>query len=229
MGPTMNPADWTAIFLTARLAAVSTILLLVIGLPLGWWLARTRSRWRTPVNALVAVPLVLPPTVLGFYLLLALSPNGFIGAAAHRLGLGALAFTFTGLVIGSIAYSLPFIVQPIRDAFLAIPEEYFEAAATLGASRWDVFRRIAVPLASNGILSATILGFAHTVGEFGVALMIGGSMPGRTRVVSIELFNYVEAGRYDSAHLLAAGLTAFSFSMLLAVYSMSRRSSLFRL
>jgi molybdate transport system permease protein len=210
--------DWLTVWLTLRLAATTTVLLLLLGTPLAWWLARTRSRLKGPVGALVALPLVLPPTVLGFYLLVTLGPGGPVGALTQSLGLGVLPFTFAGLVVGSVIYSLPFVVQPLQAAFEAVGERPLEVAATLGAGALDRFFSVAVPLARPGFVAATILGFAHTVGEFGVVLMIGGNIPGATRVLSVALFDHVEALEYASAHWLAAGMLTFSFLVLLAVY-----------
>jgi molybdate transport system permease protein len=214
-----SDADLEAIALTLRLATLVTALLLLIGTPIAWWLARTRSWLKTPVGALVALPLVLPPTVLGFYLLLALGPNGAVGQLTQTLGLGRLAFTFWGLVVGSVLYSLPFVVQPIQNAFEAIGERPLEAAATLRAGTWDRFFSVALPLARPGLLSAAILGFAHTVGEFGVVLMIGGNIPGQTRVVSVLIYNHVEALEYGQAHWLSAAMVLFCFVVLLALYA----------
>jgi molybdate transport system permease protein len=210
--------DLTAVWLTLRLAAVSTALLLLIGTPIAWWLARTRSRLKGPVGALVALPLVLPPTVLGFYLLVLMGPQGPVGAATQALGLGVLPFTFAGLVIGSIVYSLPFVVQPLQAAFEGIGERPLEAAATLRAGPWDRFFSVVVPLARAGFLGAAVLAFAHTLGEFGVVLMIGGNIPGATKVLSVALYDHVEALEYGAAHRLAAGMLAFSFLALLLVY-----------
>jgi molybdate transport system permease protein len=215
----MTGTDLDAITLTLRLATVVTALLLLIGTPIAWWLARTRSPLKVPIGALVALPLVLPPTVLGFYLLLALGPNGAVGQLTQALGLGRLPFTFWGLVVGSVFYSLPFVVQPIQNAFEAIGERPLEAAATLRASPWDRFFTVALPLARPGLVTAAILGFAHTVGEFGVVLMIGGNIPGQTRVVSVQIFNHVEALEYGRAHWLSAGMVLFCFVVLLALYA----------
>ncbi len=215
----LTDTDLGAIALTLRLATVVTALLLLIGTPIAWWLARTRSRLKAPIGALVALPLVLPPTVLGFYLLLALGPNGAVGQLTQALGLGRLPFTFWGLVVGSVFYSLPFVVQPIQNAFEAIGERPLEAAATLRASPWDRFFTVALPLARPGFVTAAILGFAHTVGEFGVVLMIGGNIPGQTRVVSVQIFNHVEALEYGRAHWLSAGMVLFCFFVLLALYA----------
>ena len=215
--------DLGAVLLTARLAATTTILLLVVGTPLAWWLARTKSRFRAVVEAVTALPLVLPPTVLGFYLLVLLAPTGPIGSVWEGLGGDRLVFSFTGLVVGSMIYSLPFVVQPLQNAFMAVGEGPLEAAATLGAAPLDRFRTVVLPLALPGFLTAAILSFAHTVGEFGVVLMIGGNIPGRTQVLSTTIYNHVEAMDYGSAHLLAAGLLAFSFGVLLTVYAFGRR------
>lgn len=215
-----------ALRLTLELAAVSTALLLVLGTPFAWWLARTRSRWKGAVEAAVALPLVLPPTVLGFYLLLALGPRGPLGALAEALGVGPLVFTFTGLVIGSVVYSLPFVVQPLQASFEEIGPRPLDAAATLGAGPWDRFFTVAVPLARRGFLVAAVLGFAHTLGEFGVVLMIGGNIPGETRVVSIAIYDRVETLDYAAAHRLSALLLALSFVALLAIYTTARRIGL---
>ncbi|MDQ7915301.1 molybdate ABC transporter permease subunit [Pseudomonas sp. 102515] len=220
----LSAADWAAIRLTLELASVTTLLLLVLGTPLAWWLARTRSRLKGPVGALVALPLVLPPTVIGFYLLLAMGPEGWVGQATSALGLGRLPFTFAGLVVGSLCYSLPFVVQPLQNAFEAIGPRPLEAAATLRASPLDTFFHVVLPLARPGFVTAAILGFAHTVGEFGVVLMIGGNIPGRTQVVSTQIFNHVEAMEYPQAHLLAGGMLAFSFVILLLLYGRRGRS-----
>lgn len=219
----MSDADWLAVWLTIKLATVTTAVLLLIGTPIAWWLARTRTWLKQPVAALVAMPLVLPPTVLGFYLLLFLGPNGPAGALTQFLGVGTLAFTFTGLVIGSVVYSLPFVVQPVHNAFEAIGRRPIEVAATLRASAWDRFFTVALPLARPGLLTATVLGFAHTVGEFGVVLMIGGAIPGRTKVLSVAVYDHVEALEYVHAHALAAGMVAFAFLVLLALYAINRR------
>lgn len=220
--PSAGDSPWAAIRLTVLLAASSTVLLLCFGTPLAWWLARGQSRWRVPVDALVALPLVLPPTVLGFYLLVLLGPEGPVGAAWEQLGGPRLVFSFGGLVIGSVLYSLPFVVQPLRNSFQAIDASLLEAAATLRASRFDRWRSVVFPLARPGFVSATVLGFAHTVGEFGVVLMIGGSVPGRTKVLSIAIYDHVEQLHYGQAHLLAAGMLGFSFVTLLAVYAFNR-------
>lgn len=215
----MESADLGAIWLTLKLATVVTMLLLVVGTPIAWWLARTRSRLKGVMGAIVALPLVLPPTVLGFYLLVVMGPQGPVGRLTEALGLGVLPFTFPGLVIASVIYSLPFVVQPLQNAFGAIGDRPLEAAATLRASPWDAFWSVAVPLARPGFLSGAILGFAHTVGEFGVVLMIGGNIPDKTRVVSVQIYDHVEALEYAQAHWLAGAMLAFSFLVLLALYT----------
>jgi len=218
-------ADLAALFLTLRLALLSTFILLVVGTPAAWWLARTQWRYKFLVEALVALPLVLPPTVLGFYLLIFLGANGPLA----MLGGGSLAFTFSGLVIGSVIYSMPFVIQPLQDAFQAAGRRPLEVAATLGASPWERFLTIALPLARPGFITAAVLGFAHTIGEFGVVLMIGGNIPGRTQVLSIAIFDHVESLDYASAHLLAGGLILLSFLMLATVYGANRRFRVVRL
>ncbi len=215
----LSDSDLQTIALTLRLAAVVTLLLLVIGTPIAWWLARTKSRWKGPIGATVALPLVLPPSVLGFYLLLAMGPNGPLGRLTQALGVEPLPFTFGGLVIASVLYSLPFMVQPLQSAFETIGERPLEVAATLRASPLDAFFTVAAPLALPGFLTASILTFAHTVGEFGVVLMVGGNLPGVTRVASVQIYDYVEALDYAQAHRLAAVLLIFSFVVLLAVYA----------
>ena len=209
--------------LTAELAGLTTVLLLLLATPLAWWLARSRRWWREPVAALAAMPIVLPPTVLGFYLLIALGPASPLMALLHPFGVRTLAFTFPGLVIGSVIYSLPFAVQPLRNAFEAVGERPLEAAATLRASPLDAFVSVALPLARRGFLAAAILVFAHTVGEFGVVLMIGGSIPGKTQVVSIRIYELVEALQYRQAHLLAGALVLFAFLVMLAMLLVDRR------
>jgi molybdate transport system permease protein len=208
---------WQAIWLTVELASLTTVLLLVMATPLAWWLAGTASRWRAPVSALVTLPLVLPPSVLGFYLLVALGPQGPLGQLTQALGWGVLSFTFTGLLIGSIIFSLPFAVQPLQHAFEALGPRPLEVAATLRASPLDAFFTVALPQARGGLLTAAILSFAHTVGEFGVVLMIGGNIPGVTRVVSTQIYGHVEAMEYAEAHWLAGGMLLFSFVVLLAL------------
>ncbi|MFW9270324.1 molybdate ABC transporter permease subunit [Pseudomonas sp. D2-30] len=219
----LTDADYAAIWLTLKLASLTTVILLFIGTPIALWLSRTQSRLRGPVGAVVALPLVLPPTVIGFYLLLALGPNGWIGQFTQALGLGTLTFSFTGLVIGSVIYSMPFVVQPLQNAFSAIGSRPLEVAATLRAGPWDTFFSVILPLARPGFITAAILGFAHTVGEFGVVLMIGGNIPEKTRVVSVQIYDHVEALEYSQAHWLAAAMLVFSFLVLLALYS-SRRT-----
>lgn len=216
-----DAANLAAVWLTVRLAATTTLILLLMGTPLAWWLARTDSRWKGPVGAVVAMPLVLPPTVLGFYLLLLMGPHGPVGQLTQWAGLGLLPFTFWGLVVASVFYSLPFVVQPIQNAFAAIGDRPLEVAATLRASPLNAFFTVAMPLAKPGFLTATILGFAHTVGEFGVVLMIGGNIPGRTRVVSVQIYDHVEAMEYGQAHWLAGGMVLFAFLVLLALYSLN--------
>lgn len=214
----LSPGDYAALWLTLKLASVTTLLLLLVGVPIAWWLAFTRSRWRSVASAVVALPLVLPPTVIGFYLLLLMGPHGWVGQLTTWLGLGTLVFTFGGLVVGSALYSLPFVVQPLQNAFQAMGQRPLEAAATLGASPMDRFFTVALPLAKPGLLTATVLGFAHTVGEFGVVLMIGGNIPDKTRVVSVQLFDHVEAMAYAQAHGLAAVMVVFSFAVLWLLY-----------
>ncbi|MBM6551875.1 molybdate ABC transporter permease subunit [Marinomonas ostreistagni] len=218
-------ADLDAIWLTLRLATTVTVLLLLIGTPIAWWLARTRSWLKGPIGALVALPLVLPPTVLGFYLLIAMGPNGWIGQLTQEMGIGLLPFTFWGLVIASVFYSLPFVVQPIQNAMEALGERPLEVAATLRAGPWDTFFNVVLPLSKPGFITAAILGFAHTVGEFGVVLMIGGNIPQETRVVSVQIYDYVEAMEYGQAHVLAGLMVAFSFVVLLGVYGFQRRGT----
>ncbi len=221
----LSENDLAALGITLRLAVVTTLILLLIGTPLAWWLARSRWRFKFMIEAIVALPLVLPPTVLGFYLLVALGPHGPVGGLMEALGGRPLAFTFTGLVIGSVFYSLPFVVQPLQSAFSAIGRRPLEVAATLRASPLDRFFTVAVPLAGPGFLTAAVLGFAHTLGEFGVVLMIGGNIPGVTQVLSIAIYDHVEALEYTQAHWLSAVLLLFSFSMLMVVYALNRRFS----
>ncbi len=212
-----------AIWLTLKLSTLTTLILLVIATPLAWWLANTPSRWRAAINALVTLPLVLPPTVLGFYLLLAMGPSGPLGRLTQALGVGTLSFSFTGLLIGSIIFSLPFAVQPIQHAFEAQGPRAMEVAATLRASPLDAFFSVALPLARPGLLTAAILCFAHTVGEFGVVLMIGGNIPGQTRVISTQIYGHVEAMEYAQAHWLAGFMVALSFAVLLVMALQKRR------
>ena len=214
-----SDADLSALWLTAKLATVTTVLLLLIGTPIAWWLARTRSRLKPVIGAIVALPIVLPPTVLGFYLLLTLGPNGPIGQLTQWAGIGLLPFTFAGLVVASVFYSMPFVVQPLQNAFEAMGERPLEVAATLRAGPWDTFFSVVLPLARPGFLTATILGFAHTVGEFGVVLMIGGNIPDKTRVVSVQIYDHVEALEYTQAHWLSGGMMLFSFLVLLGLYT----------
>jgi molybdate transport system permease protein len=215
-------ADWQAIALSAELAGLSTLLLLLIGTPIAWWLAHTHSRLKPVWLALVAMPLVLPPTVLGFYLLVTLGPQGVVGQAMQALGLARLPFTFAGLVVASVLYSMPFVVQPLQQAFEAIPARTLEAAATLRANALDRFFTIALPLARPGLVTAAVLGFAHTVGEFGVVLMMGGNIPGKTRVLSVAIYDHVEAGEYADAHRLAATMVVFALVVLSALYLVNR-------
>ena len=215
----LSDSDLQAIWLTVCLAGTVTLILLLVGTPIAWWLARTTTWWKRPIGAVVALPLVLPPSVLGFYLLLAMGPHGLIGQLTQALGIGPLPFTFWGLVFASVFYSLPFMVQPLQTAFEAVGERPLEVAATLRASPLDTFFTVVVPLAAPGFLTASILTFAHTVGEFGVVLMIGGNLPGVTRVASVQIYDHVEAFEYAQAHSLAAVLLTFSFLVLLALYS----------
>ena len=212
-------ADIAAIALSAKLAGLTTLLLLLFGTPVAWWLARSRSRLRHVVGAIVTLPLVLPPAVLGFYLLVLMGPQGPVGQLTQSLGLGLLPFTFAGLVVGSVIYSMPFVVQPLQQAFVAMGEQPLQAAATLRATPWDAFFTVALPLARPGFITAAVLGFAHTVGEFGVVLMIGGNIPGKTQVLSMAIYNHVEALEYGNAHWLAGGMLIFSFVVLLVLYS----------
>ncbi|QEL66461.1 molybdenum transport system permease [Oryzomicrobium terrae] len=222
---TFSPDDWAAIRLTLELAATTTAVLLLLGTPVAWWLARTPSRLKAVVGAVVSLPLVLPPTVLGFYLLVLLGPNGVGGQLTQALGLGLLPFSFPGLVVASVLYSTPFVVQPLQQAFEAIGTRPLEVAATLRAGPWDTFFAVVLPLARPGFVTATILGFAHTVGEFGVVLMIGGNIPEKTRVVSVQIYDHVEALEYAQAHWLAGGMVVFSFLVLLALYASKARRS----
>lgn len=214
---------WTPVWLSLQLAGLTTILLLLIAMPIAWWLANTKSRFKPAVEALTALPLVLPPTVLGFYLLILMSPQSTIGGFWVRLTGEALTFSFTGLVIASLFYSLPFAVQPLQGAFQSVGRGVMEAAQTLGAGRWDAFRSVALPLSRRGVLTAAVLTFAHTLGEFGVVLMVGGNIPGQTRVISIEIYSAVETLDYQTAHILSAGLLVFSFVVLTLVYLMNQR------
>ncbi|MCF2949634.1 molybdate ABC transporter permease subunit [Paraglaciecola aquimarina] len=222
----LSDSDIQTIFLTLKLASTVTLLLLFFATPLAWWLARTKSWLKVPISTIVALPLVLPPTVLGFYVLIAMGPNGFIGGFTQTLGLGTLAFTFWGLVVASMLYSLPFVVQPIQNAIESIGERPLEVAATLGAGPVDRFFTVVLPLAKPGFLTGAVLGFAHTVGEFGIVLMIGGNIPGETRVVSVQIYDHVEALDYAQAHQLSAMMILFSFVILFALYGLGRKSSL---
>ena len=218
----LSTEDWIAIGLTLKLASLTTLILLMVATPLAWHLAHTQRWWKSPLNALVALPLVLPPTVLGFYLLVFLGPKGWAGQAMQAIGLETLPFSFTGLLVASVLYSLPFVVQPIQAAFSSLDKRLLEAAATLGARPLDVFFSVALPLSKQGFLTAIVLGFAHTVGEFGVVLMMGGNISGETRVVSVQLYNHVEAMNYQVAHSLAALMVFFAFSVLLSLYYFNR-------
>lgn len=218
-------ADLQAIWLTAKLATLTTGFLLLLGTPVAWWLARSDSRWKGIVSAVVALPLVLPPSVLGFYLLVALGPNGPLGALTQSLGLGTLPFTFPGLVVASVLYSLPFVVQPIHNAIEGLGPRPLEVAATLRAGPWDTFFNVVLPLTKPGFVTATVLGFAHTVGEFGVVLMIGGNISGVTRVISVQIYDHVEAMDYTQAHRLSATMVIFAFVVLAVLYSFNRPAS----
>jgi molybdate transport system permease protein len=220
-----SPEIWQPIRLSLELALVTTTLLLIIGTPLAWWLARSKVWWKEAVAAIVAIPIVLPPTVLGFYLLMALGPNGPGGMIARLWGERTLAFTFPGLVAGSVLYSMPFVVQPIRNAFDAMGERPLEVAATLRATPWQAFWRVAVPLARPGFLTGAILGFAHTIGEFGVVLMIGGNIPNKTKVLSVAIFDYVETSQWGMAHMLAAGMVVFAFIVILLMVTIEKSFS----
>ena len=219
----LNNEAWDAIGLTLELAALATLILLLLATPLAWWLSQTRSKWRAPIAALATLPLVLPPSVLGFYLLVAMGPHGPLGQLTQAMGWGVLSFTFTGLLIGSVIFSLPFAVQPLQNAFEAIGQRPMEVAYTLRASPIDAFFTVALPLARPGLITAAILSFSHTVGEFGVVLMIGGNIPGKTRVVSTQIYGHVEAMEYAQAHWLAGGMLVFSFGVLLALSMMQKR------
>jgi molybdate transport system permease protein len=218
-----NAQDLTALLITLKLATVTTVILLAVGTPAAWWLARSRWRFKFLLEALVALPLVLPPTVVGFYLLIALGPNGPVGRLMESLGGRPLAFSFTGLVIGSVIYSLPFVIQPLQNSFAAVGRRSLEVAATLGAAPLDRFFTVAVPLARAGFLTAGVLGFAHTLGEFGVVLMIGGNIPGATQVVSIAIYDHVEALDYARAQWLSGGMLILSFILLMTIYALKRR------
>ena len=224
----LSSSDISALWLTLELASLTTAILLLIGTPLAWWLTRTRWRFKFVVEALVALPLVLPPTVLGFYLLITLSPGGVIGGTLNTLGLPALSFTFAGLVVGSVIYSLPFVVQPLQHAFTHIGSRPLEVAATLGASPLDRFFSVVLPLARRGYITGAVLGFAHTLGEFGVVLMIGGNIPGKTQLASMAIYDHVEAVEYAQAHWLSACLLLLSLALLISVYAMNRRFDVMR-
>ncbi|MCH8181102.1 MAG: molybdate ABC transporter permease subunit [Proteobacteria bacterium] len=221
----LDADDLQALRLTASLATLTTVCLLVLGTPIAWWLARTRSRLKGVVAAVVALPLVLPPTVIGFYLLMLMGPHGPVGQFTQWLGWGLLPFTFWGLAVGSVMHSFPFVVQPLQQAFEAIGPRPLEVAATLRASPWDRFVTVALPLARPGFLTAAVLGFAHTVGEFGVVLMIGGNIPGATRVLSVALYGHVEAMDHGKAEVLAGGMVAFGFLVMLVLYVLNGRVS----
>lgn len=214
---------WEPAWLTLKLAGLTTLLLLVVGTPIAWWLARTNHWLRQPIAAVVALPLVLPPTVLGFYLLLVMGPEGVVGQLTEKLGIGLLPFTFEGLVVASMLYSLPFTVQPLQNAFESVHAGFLEAAATLRASPLDRFFTVVVPMARNGFLTAGVLTFAHTIGEFGVVLMIGGNIPGETKVLSVAIYDHVEALEYTQAHWMAASMVAFSFVVLVSLYALKGR------
>ena len=224
----LNELDLSAIIVTIKLAIISTSILILIGTPIAWWLSQTKFKFKAVFEAIIALPLILPPTVLGFYLLITLGSNGPIGKLLEFLGGSSIAFTFTGLVIGSVIYSMPFVVQPLQNSFSSVGRKPLEVAATLGASKIDRFFSVAVPLSRSGFITAAVLGFAHTVGEFGVVLMIGGNIPGETGVVSIAIYDHVEAMEYGQAHWLAGGLLATSFLMLLFVYIINRHFSIMR-
>ncbi|MDP6163578.1 MAG: molybdate ABC transporter permease subunit [Candidatus Thioglobus sp.] len=224
----LNELDFSAVIVTIKLALVSTAILILIGTPIAWWLSQTKYKFKAVFEAIIALPLILPPTVLGFYLLITLGSNGPIGKLLESLGGSSIAFTFSGLVIGSVIYSMPFVVQPLQNSFNSVGRVPLEVAATLGASKIDRFFSVAVPLARSGFITATVLGFAHTVGEFGVVLMIGGNIPGETGVLSIAIYDHVEAMEYGQAHLLAGGLLATSFLMLIFVYIINRHFSIMR-
>jgi len=224
----LNEYDISALLVTIKLASITTVILILVGTPIAWWLSQTRFKFKAVIEAIIALPLILPPTVLGFYLLMTLGTNGPIGNFMESLGGSSMAFTFTGLVVGSVIYSLPFVVQPLQNSFGSIGKQPMEVAATLGASKLDRFFTVAVPLARSGFITASVLGFAHTVGEFGVVLMIGGNIPGETGVLSIAIYDHVEAMEYGQAHILAGGLLILSFVMLLVVYIFNGRFSIMR-
>jgi molybdate transport system permease protein len=219
----MSSEDFQAVWLTLKLAAVVTIILLLIGAPLAWWLSQTKSRWKGVISTLVAMPMVLPPTVIGFYLLLLMGPHGVVGQLTKSLGLGLLPFSFSGLVVASVICGMPFIIQPLQNSFESVGQHLLEAAAILGASPFKCFCSIALPLTRNGFITAAILAFAHTIGEFGVVLMLGGNIEGETRVLSIQLYNHVEAMQYTQAHILAMGMMIFSFLIMLSLYVLRKQ------
>lgn len=220
----MEAISLEPVWLSLELAVVTTVVLLALSTPLAWWLARSKSVWRAPVGAVVTLPLVLPPSVMGFYILVVFGPHGPLGQFTQSMGWGLLTFTFPGLVIGSLVYSLPFAVQPLQGAFEALGDRPMEVAATLGAKPVDAFFSVVLPLVRPGVFTATVLTFAHTIGEFGVVLMIGGNIPGKTQVVSTEIYTFVEAMEYDKAHILAGGMLVFSFVVLLALSFLNRRA-----
>jgi molybdate transport system permease protein len=222
----LNELDFSAVIVTVQLALVSTSILILIGTPIAWWLSQTKFKFKAVFEAIIALPLILPPTVLGFYLLITLGPNGPIGKLLESFGGSSIAFTFSGLVVGSVIYSMPFVVQPLQNSFSTVGRKPLEVAATLGASKIDRFFSVAVPLARSGFITAAVLGFAHTVGEFGVVLMIGGNIPGETGVLSIAIYDHVEAMEYGQAHWLAGGLLLTSFLMLVFVYIFNRHFSI---
>jgi len=224
----LNEYDISALLVTLKLASITTVILILVGTPIAWWLSQTRFKFKSVIEAIIALPLILPPTVLGFYLLMTLGTNGPVGNFLESLGGSSIAFTFTGLIVGSVIYSLPFVVQPLQNSFGSIGKQPMEVAATLGASKLDRFFTVAVPLARSGFITASVLGFAHTVGEFGVVLMIGGNIPGETGVLSIAIYDHVEAMEYGQAHVLAGGLLVLSFVMLLIVYIFNGRFSIMR-
>lgn len=221
----MFATSFTVVWLTLKLALIVTVILLLVATPLAWWLSQTQSRLKPAISALFAVPLVLPPTVLGFYLLLLLGPNGPIGQLSDALGLGTLPFSFTGIAIACAVHSFPFVIQPLQNSFESIGKRPLEVAATLGASRLDCFWNVIIPLARPGFITAMVMGFCHAIGEFGVVLMIGGNIPGKTRVLSVEIYNHVEAMEYAQAHWLAGGMVAFSFLALLTIYLVNHKAA----
>ncbi len=221
----MSEQDLNALFVTLKLAGITTLILIIISTPIAWWLARSKWKFKFIIEATVALPLILPPTVLGFYLLLALGSNGIIGGLMELFGGSSLNFTFAGLVIGSVFYSMPFVIQPLQNSFTAIGNRPLEVAATLGASPINRFFTVAIPMAKSGFITAIVLGFAHTIGEFGVVLMIGGNIPNETQVISIAIYDHVESLEYSQSHLLSGLLLAFSFVLLMLVYGINRKFS----